>query len=157
MASTIESKKLQSDLLLPWIFLVFMLLTQAGLVFVCLYFNDEIRLAAALEPPILVRTILYFVAIATFPLINLIRYIMLRLNQTMPGEATAKSRYFITVMISLSFAETLGIYGFILYLIGDNLQTLYIFITLSVVALFLHRPKLAEYLSIVDALQQGKE
>lgn len=152
MTARIESKKLQADLLLPWIVLVFMLLTQAGLVFVCQYFSDDIRLAAVTEPPILIRSILYFVAIATFPVTNLIRYIMLRLNQTMLGQATAKSRYFLTVMVSMSFSETLGIYGFILFILGDDLQTLYIFSTLSVLALFLYRPKMEEYLTVVEAL-----
>ena len=151
MSARIERKKIQSDLLLPWIVFCIMLLMLAGQIFICHYFIDDIRLATYTEPPILIRSVLYFVAIITFPLTNLIRHIMLRLNQTMPGETTAKSRYFITVLISMSFAETLGIYGLILFVIGDDFNTLYIFSCLCVLALFLYRPKVEEYRTVIDA------
>ena len=157
MSARIKRNKLQADLLLAWIVLVIMLLMLAGLVFICHYSSDDIRLVVGAEPPVLIRTILYFVAIATFPVTNLIRHIMLRLNQTMPGATTAKSRYFLTVLISMSFSETLGIYGFILFIIGDDFHTLYIFSTLCVLALFLYRPKVDEYWTVVDALNNHRD
>jgi hypothetical protein len=91
-----------------------------------------------------------------FPLNNLLRHILLRLNQTMPGEKTAKQRYLLTVMMSLLFAETIAILGVVMYLIGDDGNTLTIFAVLSGLAVFLYRPKVDEYQSIIDALRENK-
>lgn len=81
---------------------------------------------------------------------------MVRLNQTMPGEAPAKSRYLVTVLVSLGLAESLGIYGLILFVMGDDYNTLYIFSLLSLLAMFLYRPRQDEYQSIVAALEQQR-
>ncbi len=147
-------QRLQADLLLPWLILAAMVLMLAGMVTACLYAADQIRLVVAAEPPVLVRTILYGVAIVTFPITNLLRHIMVRLNQTMPGDAPAKSRYLMTVLVSLSLAESPGIYGLVLFILGDDYNTLYIFSLLSLLAMFLYRPKLDEYHAIVETLEQ---
>lgn len=134
-----------------------MVLTLAVYIFLCLYLGEEIRLWPDREPPILIRTILYAVSIITFPFINLLRHIMLRLNQTMPGDTSARARYFTTVLVSLAFAETMGVYGLVMYMLGDNLNTLYIFCFLSVLAMILYGPKLDEYEQVVEALKRKSE
>ncbi len=129
-----------------------MLLMLAVYVFTCLYYGNDVRLDNSDDPPVLIRTILYIIAIVSFPVTNLIRHIMLRLNQTMPGDTPAKSRYLITVLVSLSISESIGIYGLVLFMLGDEVNSLYIFSTLSVLAMYLYRPKLEEYTEIVEAL-----
>lgn len=151
-----NSQRLQADLLLPWLILAGMIMTLAGMVLASEFATDQIRPVMAAEPPVLARTILYGVAIVTFPITNLLRYIMVRLNQTMPGEAPAKSRYLVTVLVSLGLAESLGIYGLILFVMGDDYNTLYIFSLLSLLAMFLYRPRQDEYQSIVAALEQQR-
>jgi hypothetical protein len=148
-----QQKQLKADLLLPWIFTAAMVFMLAVYVFICLFYGNEVRLDNSGNPPVLIRSILYIVAIVTFPLTNLIRHIMLRLNQTMPGDTPARSRYLITVLVSLSMAESLGIYGLILFLLGDEVNSLYIFSVLAVLAIYLYRPKLEEYTEIVEALK----
>jgi len=70
----------------------------------------------------------------------------------MPGNKPAKQRYFITVGISLLLIETVGCFGFVMFLLGDSFNTLYIFSGLAALGIFLHMPKLTEYLAICAAL-----
>jgi hypothetical protein len=116
----------------------------------------------------LFRTVFYVIAIMTFPLTNLIRHIQLRLNQTMPysDKATrhddsvdpeAKARYLVTVIVSMSLIEVVGVYGFLMFIWGDGFNTLYIFTGLSALGLFLYRPKIEEYIEILDAISSQKD
>lgn len=157
MLGKIERKQLKSDLFILWVILGTMVATMGVYIFLCLYLGDELRVWTDRGPPILIRTILYAVSIATFPIINLIRHIMLRLNQTMPGDTSARIRYYTTVLVSLGLAETMGVYGLVLYILGDNLNTLYIFCFLSVLAMILYGPKLDEYAGVVEAVKQKSE
>jgi hypothetical protein len=104
------------------------------------------------EQRVVLRTVLYVVAIVTLPITNLIRHVQLRLNQTMPGDTSAKNRYLITVLVSMVLVETIGIYGFLMFILGDEFNTLYILIGMSALGMFLYRPKQVEYESIVEAL-----
>lgn len=100
---------------------------------------------------VLVRTIFYACAIALFSMTNLIRHIQLRLNQTMSGNDSAKNRYLVTIMVSMSLIQSVGIMGFVMFILGDDFNTLYIFIGMSALGLFLYRPKPDEYHEIVEA------
>ena len=162
MPDRIEPEQLKSDLILPWVIVGIMLVTVVGLVSVCIIFGGLIQQPLPEAQRVLIRTILYVVAIVTFPMTNLIRHIQLRLNQTMPysNEApigVAKKRYLVTVIVSLSLIESVGIFGFVMFILGDNFNTLYIFAGLSALGLFLYRPKVNEYASIVEALTAQKQ
>lgn len=129
-----------------------MLLTLTGFWLFCQYSGLTPETVLAEEIRIKLRTGFYFVAIITFPLTNLIRHILLRLNQTMPGDTPATRRYLMTVIVSMVFVETIGLYGFCLYWLGDGKNTLTIFLGLSALGVYLYRPKEEEYQTIVDAL-----
>lgn len=161
MPGRIEPEQLQSDLMLPWLIQGFLLFTLAVGVIVCITFGDQIQQPLPEAQRVLIRTILYVVAIVTFPATNLIRYIQLRLNQTMPysqdqPEIEAKKRYLVTVIVSMSLIESVGIFGFVMFILGDSFNTLYIFSGLSALGMFLYRPKLDEYTGIVEALAAQK-
>ena len=161
MPGRIEPEQLQSDLMLPWFIQGFMLFTLAVAVIVCIFFGDQIQQPLPEAQRVLIRTILYVVAIVTFPVTNLIRFIQLRLNQTMPysqgqPEIEAKKRYLVTVIVSMSLIESVGIFGFVMFILGDNFNTLFIFSGLSALGMFLYRPKVDEYTGIVEALAAQK-
>ncbi len=117
----------------------------------------------ALTPPLpehdrmVIRSVFYLMAIIFFPLTNLVRHIQLRLNQTMPGDRGARSRYLLTVTASMVFVETIGGLGFVIFMLGDDFNSLYMFIGLSSLGAFLYRPKQDEYDSIVDSLSINRE
>jgi hypothetical protein len=157
MPGRVEPVQLKSDLFLPWLIQGIMLASLVVYVIVCITLGDQIQQPLPEAQRVLIRTILYVVAIVTFPMTNLLRYIQLRLNQTMPfssidPEGEAKKRYLVTVIVSMSLIESVGIFGFVMFILGDNFNTLYIFTGLSALGLFLYRPKVHEYAGIVKAL-----
>lgn len=156
MLGRIEREQLKSDLLLAWIMVGAMFVMLAAYVILCHMRGELLQQHLPEERRLLFRTVFYAVAIVTFPVTNLIRHIMVRLNQTMPGDKSAKHRYLTTIVVSMSLIETVGILGFIMFLMGDDFNTLYIFAGLSALGLYLYRPKVDEYFSIVEALAAKK-
>ena len=157
MLGRVEPVQLKSDLFLPWLIQGVMLASLVVYIIVCIALGDQIQHPLPEAQRVLIRTILYVVAIVTFPMTNLLRHIQLRLNQTMPfssiaPEGEAKKRYLVTVIVSMSLIESVGIFGFVMFVLGDNFNTLYIFTGLSALGLFLYRPKVHEYTGIVEAL-----
>ncbi|CAG1022186.1 hypothetical protein DOJK_01500 [Patescibacteria group bacterium] len=124
---------------------------------ICLIMGKELQQPLEETTRIQIRTAFYIMAILMFPLTNLIRHIQLKLNQTMPLTSTnyrleAKKRYFLTVIVSAGLIESLGVLGFVLFMLGDNTNNLFILTGLSAMGLFLYRPKLEEYHTIVELL-----
>ena len=161
MLGRIEPEQLKTDLILPWIIVGIMLAMLAAFLVVCITFGDQIQQPLPEAQRVLIRTILYVVAIVTFPLTNLLRHIQLRLNQTMPYSSTApgdvaKNRYLVTVIVSMALIESVGVFGFVMFVLGDNFNTLYIFSGLSALGMFLYRPKVDEYARIVEAFTAQK-
>jgi hypothetical protein len=157
MLGRIEPEQLKSDLILPWLIQGFMLATLATFFIICVAYGDQIQEPLPEAQRVLIRTILYIVAIATFPMTNLIRHIQLRLNQTMPysrdtPRLEAKKRYLVTIIVSMSLIESVGIFGFVMFILGDGFNTFFIFSGLSALGMFLYRPKMDEYARIVETL-----
>jgi len=159
MGNPVEREPLKSDLILPWVIVGMMLAMLAAYVIICHVMGERLQQPLPEAQRVLVRTILYVIAIVTFPLTNLIRHIQLRLNQTMPcapatheAVAAAKSRYLATVIVSMSLVEVVGIFGLVMFIFGDGFNTLYIFTGLSALGLFLYRPKADEYAEIIAAI-----
>jgi hypothetical protein len=161
MPGQLEPEQLKSDLILPKVVQGIMLTLLITYIIVCLIFGDQIQQPLPETQRVLIRTLLYIVAIATLPLTNLLRYIQLRLNQTMPYSNTAprleaKKRYLVTVIVSMSLIESVGIFGVVMFILGDNFNTLFIFSGIAALGLFLYRPKVNEYAAIVEALTTEK-
>lgn len=152
MPDQIDRDRLNADLKPAWLVTGIMLAMLIAYPVMCHILGSQLQHPLPEAQRILLRTVLYGVAIVTFPATNLLRHIQLRLNQTMPGDTPAKNRYLVTVIVSLSLIESIGIFGFIMFILGDDFNTLYIFTSMSVLGLFLYRPKPDEYLSIITAL-----
>jgi len=159
MGNPVEREPLKSDLTLHWVIVGMMLVMLTVYVVICHTVGTQLQQPLPETQRVLIRTVLYAVAIVTFPLTNLIRHIQLRLNQTMPRPQTqhdpvtlAQSRYLTTVIVSMSLIEVVGILGLVMFILGDGFNTLYIFTGLSALGMFLYRPKTDEYLAIIDAI-----
>ncbi|MCX7084806.1 MAG: hypothetical protein NTY69_04620 [Methylococcales bacterium] len=148
---------LKSDLTQLWIIQGLLLTTLLISTFFCLSNAEEIKQVLENDPRELIRTIFYVISIITFPITNLIRYIQLRLNQTMPfsdgnTRFIAKKRYQLTVIVSMLLVMSMGAYGVLMFIWGDKQNTLFIFSGLSALGLFLYRPKLPELEALNEAL-----
>ena len=156
MRGQAEPKSLESDLFLPWAIVAIMAAMLVAYIIICHTMGEQIQQPLPEAQRVLMRTVFYAVGIVTFPLTNLIRHIQLRLNQTMPGPKPAKNRYLVTVIVSMALIESIGVFGLVMFIFGDGFNTLYIFTGMSVLGLFLYRPKLDEYTRIIEALACAK-
>ncbi len=142
-------------------------------VFICHQFGDEIRQNANLNIPLdLVRNVLYGVAVSTLILTRFLRKFLLTgrsgssgptsLNSPPdPAQSSPIGKYVITMVVSLALSESIGIYGLVLFFLGESFRTLYIFIGISALAMFLYRPKREELETLamrdsVSALDMGR-
>lgn len=146
-----------NELLPHWLVVAAIFMTLLAYVIICHLLGHELQQPLPEERRVLLRTIFYAIAIITFPVTNLIRHVQLRLNQTMPGAKPARSRYLLTVIVSMLLVEGIGVLGFVMFMLGDDYNTLYIFIGLSVLGVYLYRPKLEEYGQVVEALADRKD
>ena len=62
--------------------------------------------------------------------------------------------YIARVIVSLAFSESIGIYGLVLFLLGDSFQTLYTFIGVSALAMVFYRPKKEELEKLARTYKQ---
>lgn len=148
------AKHLKADLTIHWIITGIMLsmliaYNIIGQTSIAL----ELNINVAYEQRLVLRSVFYAIAIILFPIANLLRHILLRLNQTMPGNNPAKNRYLVTIIVTMVLVEIVGLFGFIMHIMGDNINTLYIFSALALLGIFLHRPRVAEYEGIIEAMR----
>ncbi len=149
----ISEQQLQSDLLSSGIVRGVGLLSLMAIIVVCHFYANKIQLGFEEQQRIFIRTILYVVAILTFPVMKFVRHVMLRLNQTSKSKNSPKSRYRFTIIISMLVAESIGLYGLIMFILGDSYNTLYIFIMLSALAMFLYKPDQQEYRGLIESIE----
>lgn len=149
---TLSEQQLQSDLLMAGVIRALALMSLIAVVVICHTYGNKIQLGMDEQQRILIRTLLYIVAITTFPIMKFMRHVLLRLNQTAKGNKTAKSRYLVTIFVSMTVAVSIGIYGFAMFVLGDSFNTLYIFTLLSALAMYLYRPKIEEYQAIIESI-----
>lgn len=125
-------------------------------VLICHQCGDVIRRTASPDIPLdLMRNVLYGVAISTLLFTHFLRKFMLSGRSSGPGPTSLQpqlnsnqsspiSKYATVVVVSLALSESIGIYGFVLFLLGDSFRTLYIFAGISAIAMFFHHPKREE-------------
>lgn len=157
MPPRLDNAQINSDLMIHRAVMIFMASCLAITVAFCIRYGEQWQLHWPAERLITYRTLFYAFAIILFPLTNLIRYIQVRLCQTMPGDKPAKNRYLTAVIVSMALVENIGVLGIILFLLGDGFNSLYIFTGLAALGFVLYRPKPSEYLSIVDALARKND
>lgn len=138
-----------------WVVIAMLCVMQIFYIVLCYQIPEQLQhMRLAEEQRVFIRSILYVLAIITFPITSLIRHIQLRLNQTMTGDKPAHKRYLLTVIVSQVLISWVGVFGLVMFALGDNFNTLYIFSFLAVLGFFLQRPKIEEYQSIVAALNK---
>jgi len=148
----LSEQQVQQELLFAGFIRVLGLFMLGSLIVICHIYGEQFQLNWPEQERVVIRTVLYIVAILTFLALKFIRHILLQLNQR-PSEKPAKSRYLMTILLTMLIAESMGIYGFIMYLLGDGVNTLYIFSVLSALAMYLHRPNIEEYRLILTSQQ----
>jgi len=142
----------QADLLLAGVVRGGSLLFLGVLITLCHVYADAIQIHWAEQDRVIIRTILYSVAMLTFLVMKFVRHVSLQLNMK-SSDKSAKSRYLKTIIVSMVIAETIGLYGVLMFSLGDGFNTLYIFSVLAGLAMFLYRPKVEEYRMILESMR----
>lgn len=151
---------MKSSLFLPW----FITSTVIALLSLSIFFAHFYHFQNPLSEHerIIWRTVFYILVILLLPLTNLLRHIFLRLNQTMPLlenanlKKTIKTRYTLTVSVSMLLILVIGSLGSVIFYFGDGFNSLHIFNIVAGLGIFLYRPKLHEYQQIQDALTENE-
>ena len=143
----ISEQQLQSDLVTAGIIRAASLMSLMALLVICHIYTDKIQIGLDEQQRIILRTVFYVVALLTFPVLKFVRHVMLRLQR---NKKSPKSRYLLAITVTMIISESIGIYGFIMYVLGDSYNTLYIFIMLSALAMFLHKPDKEEYKALFE-------
>ena len=142
-----------------------MLVSLGIYVLVCHLVIDGIRQSVDFDFSFaMLRNIFYGVAIFTLFVAHFVRKLILTPGagvfentpqQTPPVKDPSQlmGKYTIAMLLSLAFSEMIGIFGLVLFFLGDSFQTLYIFIGISALGMFHYRPRRGEIDKILTAVQ----
>jgi len=160
-----QEKAIEKGLLTLWIIWAAIMGSLLIYVFICHQFGDEIRGNMSQNFPIpLVRNILYGIAFITLFLTHFFKRFLLAGTSSGTLSKSLKSgphsnqppflaKYTTALIVSLALSESIGIYGLVLFLLGDGFQTLYMFIGISALAIYVHRPKREEIETLAVTMQ----
>jgi hypothetical protein len=160
-----QEKAIEKGLLTLWIIWAAIMGSLLIYVFFCHQFGDEIRRDMGENFPLpLMRNILYGIAIIMLFLTHFFKRFLLGGTFSGALSKSVKSgphsnqppflaKYATALIVSLALSESIGIYGFVLFLLGDDFHTLYIFIGISALAIYVHRPKREEIETLAIAMQ----
>ena len=151
-----EKEVIEKGMQLLWIIWAAILGSLLVYIFICHQLGDEIRGNVDSNFPIdTLKYALYLVVFVTLIIIYFFRKKMFsgdfgRSDKSIPSlklstsQAPFLSRYTTGMIVSLALSESIGIYGLILFFLGDKYETLYIFIGISAISMFFCRPKREE-------------
>jgi hypothetical protein len=122
---------------------------------ICLLWGDALQQSESPFPLDLMRDILYGVAVLTVILTHFLRNFILggrsgsseSISSESPSPSDQSSvvgKYVTAMIVSLALSESIGIYGFILFMLGADLRTAFIFNGIAALAMFIYRPKREE-------------
>lgn len=151
-----------------WLIWAAMLGSLLVYIFICHQLGERFgRVEGSDFPIILLRNILYAVTAAELIMSYYLRKFMLK-GRSVTTEADIASRssavnqpsfvdqYTVIVIISLAMAESIGIFGLVLFLLGGDFKTLYIFIVVSALAMVFYRPKREELERLAVAYKKAQ-
>jgi hypothetical protein len=155
MEGTPESGTNENGFRVLWIIWAAMLGSLFMYIIICHQWGDQIRQTMNADIPLdATRKILYGIAVVTLILTHFLRKLMLGRNTgDSKGPSSPLATYSIALIVSLALSESIGIYGLVLFLLGDSFQTLHIFIGVSALAMFYYRPKREDLESLAAAMQ----
>lgn len=107
-------------------------------------------------PIVLFRNIFFGISIIELMATYFIRKFMMRKPRTDPGSIPVpepgthdsvdmQAKYLSAMVVSLALCESIGIYGLLLFFLGDSFQTMYTFMIISAAGMLFHRPKREDF------------
>jgi F0F1-type ATP synthase membrane subunit c/vacuolar-type H+-ATPase subunit K len=167
MRAVSENGAHQNQLLVLWIIWGAMVVSLGLYVLVCHLVIDGIRQSVDSDFTFaMLRNILYGMAIVTLFGAHFVRKFILAPRVGGSENMSSKQqpppvkdpsqlmgKYTIAMLLSLALSEMIGIFGMVLFFLGDSFQTLYSFIGISVLGMFHYRPRQNEIDKLLAAIQ----
>jgi hypothetical protein len=127
-------------------------------------FGEEIRPPLGEDLPLeLLRNILYGISVIILFLAHFLRKWIIKSTsfsaqlykdrKEFSNQPAYMMKYTAAVVASLAMSESIAIFGLVLFLIGADYQTFYIFLAISALGMFFFRPKRAELEELARANQ----
>ena len=164
-----ESKAIDKAMRTLWLIWAAMLVSLLMYVFICHQPGVGFKNVGESGFPIgLLRNIFFGAGAAAWLMAFFMRRSMLSvragISKQKPVERMVKwdappyiAKYATAVIVSLALSESIGIYGFVLFLLGSGFKTLYTFIGISALAMVFYRPKREEMEKLAMAYKQAGE
>ncbi len=165
MLGETEKDAIKKGMMTLWFVWAAMLGSLLIYFFIVHAFGAEIRNPLQPDFPMeLLRNILYGISIITIVLSHFLRKLLLAVKDGDASSGFLKSgaqanqplfvgKYTLALMISLALSESIAIYGLVLFLLGTNFQTFYIFTAISALSMFFYRPRRTELEELAVAMQ----
>jgi len=138
-------------------------------VIICHQFGHEIRQVANIQIPVdVLKYIFLGLSLVTLFLTHHLRRSMLAVRSVGPvikladqtsysNQPQALVKYTAAVIVSLALSESIGIYGLVLFFLGDTFRTLYTFIIISAFAMSYYRPKQEELVMLAISMKAEQD
>jgi len=165
MSDVVNQEAIEKGLRTLWIIWTVMLAALFVYAFICLQLGHKIQQAANPTFPLpLLKNILFGITVATLLLTHFLRNYLLR-NQfgsisknVSPSVSPATNssllpKYASAVIVSLALCESIGIYGLVLFMLGDDFQTLLTFIGIAAIGMLYYRPKREEMEALAKSMR----
>jgi len=164
MLST-QKKLLQDVMNKAWIIWAAMFGSLAVIVIACYAMSDTLKLFALQDFSIsLARNILLAVSAVLFVMTGNIRRFQMhgksiaqriaRRNRSESDINLILLKYMSVMIISLMLSEIIGIFGLLLFLLGQDFSSLYIFVAFSAVSMLINCPKSKEVQNILEKMNK---
>lgn len=167
MLRSSDKEAIDRGMILTWVIWTALFLSLFVYVLVCHLVGDKIRQNANPDFPLdLFRNILYFIAIIELIISYFLRKAALavRSSDTSPRKSIISQtstqsafigKYAVAMIITLALSESIGIYGMVLFFLGDSFNTLYTFIGVAAIAMFFYRPKKEEIMMLANDMKMN--
>lgn len=161
-----ETREIEKELRILWLLLAGNFGMLPVLVVMCLVFGDKLRENMKGEAPVdLLMTVFLVVGLLSLVLAHFLRRTFLsgkltfgqRAGRTAGAGSVEQSlmvRFRSGIFISMVIPASIGIYGFLLFILGAESWVLYLFLVISAAGLVYQRPNKYEF---IDWVQKEKE
>jgi len=101
----------------------------------------------------MVKWVLYTIAFVTLIITRYIKKVILsgkgrQMQTTQVFQHPALQKYATAMIVAWALSESIGIYGLLLFMLGKNTTDLYLLILVSAIAMFTHRPRSDEIITL---------
>lgn len=158
MLSSEEQLSVEQAMRICWIIWAAMFVSLVFYVVICHMLEKDLRAVVEIgDMYAILLNALFVISLIEVVIIRLLRKTMLEspslaantLLSAVPQPISAPARYQAALITSLALAESIGIYGLILFLLGGDYPTLYVFTAVGGATMIIYRPKQEEFNALI--------